>query len=79
MAGVFGGGVFGGGVFGGVTVNDAMPAAPAVLAVDARTVTSSLPFVQNVEPVHGNDNSAVVAVTWADFDPPVNEPEPATV
>lgn len=69
----------GGGLLGGVTVNDAMPAAPAAEAVEARTVTSNRPLVQNVEPVHGNDNSADVPVTWAEAEPPVNEPEPATV
>ena len=75
-----GGGLFGGGgVFGAVTVNDAMPAAPAVDAVDARTVTSSLPLVQNVVPVHGRDRSAEVPVDWADTEPPLNEPEPVTV
>jgi hypothetical protein len=81
--GLLGGGLFGGGggggLFGAVTVNDAMPAAPAVDAVDARTVTSSLPLVQNVEPVHGNDRSADVPADWADTEPPLNEPDPVTV
>ena len=58
--GLFGGGLGGGGVFGAVTVNAAMPAAPAVDAVEARTDTSSLPLVQNVVPAHGNDKSAEV-------------------
>ena len=77
--GVLGGGVFGGGVFGAVTVNAAMPDAPACVAVEARTVTSSLPLVQNVEPVHGTDRSVDVPATWDDTEPPENEPEPVTV
>jgi hypothetical protein len=83
FGGGFGGGLLGGGLFGGgagaVTVNDAMPAAPAVEAVEARTVTSSLPLVQNVEPAHDNDRSADVPADWADTEPPLNEPEPVTV
>jgi hypothetical protein len=69
----------GGGVFGAVTVNAAMPAAPACVAVEARTDTSSLPLVQNVEPAQDNDKSAEVPADWADTDPPLNEPEPVTV
>lgn len=79
FGGGLGGGLFGGGVVGPVTVNDAMPAAPACVAVDARTVTSSLPLVQNVEPVHGNDKSAEVPAACDDTEPPENEPEPVTV
>lgn len=81
FGGGLGGGLLGGGggVVGPVTVNAVMPAAPAVVAVDARTVTSSLPLVQNVEPVHGNDKSADVPADWADTEPPLNEPEPVTV
>lgn len=77
--GFWGGGLFGGGVVGPVTVNAAMPAAPAVVAVDARTVTSSLPLVQNVEPAHGNDKSADVPPDCADTEPPLNDPDPVTV
>src|SRR5688500_15351965 len=78
---VVGGGLLGGGLFGGggATVNEAMPAAPATDAVDARTVTSSLPPLQNVEPAHGTERSAEVPADCADTEPPLNEPEPATV
>src|SRR5690348_11805041 len=59
---VTGGG--GGGLFGADTVNAAMPDAPAVVAVEPRTVTSSLPPEQNVDPVHGTVRSVDVPAVW---------------